>query len=325
MKILHAPNNIVNIPFLISKATKKLGYTCETMTFNKYHYNDASDYVIFPGKTKIEKLELYRKLKLVSFMTYALMKYDVFQFHTRVSFLPNHFDTDLIVNLKKKYFIYHHGSDVIGNQNYLKHVPHSKNAVEIFISTPDLFDCTPKSSILIPQAIDCNYLEKISTINKNYNKGPSDSFLITHAINREGAYNHKGSEIIINAIEDLKKRGLKINFKFFIGENHETVLKEIAKSDLHIDQMKIGWYGTISAEAMALGTPSACFIRPDLEKYSKNLPIIRLNKSNITKTIENIILDGDKRKNISQQGIDYVMKTHNASVIAKRLLKFYED
>ncbi len=325
MKILHAPNNIVNIPFLISKATEKLGYTCNTMTINKYHYNDVSDYIMFTGRTKIEKLELYRKMKLVSFMTYAIMKYDIFQFHTRVSLLPNHFDADLIFKLKKKYFIYHHGSDVIGNQNYLKHVPHSKNANKIFISTPDLFDFTPKSSILIPQAIDCNHLEKIKTNKKNYNKGSSDSFVITHAINREGAYNHKGSEIILKAIESLKKKGLKINFKFFIGENHETVLKEIAKSDLHIDQMKIGWHGTISAEAMALGTPSACYIRPDLEKYSKNLPIIRLNKSNISQTIENLILDGDKRKNISQKGIAYAMETHNAPVIAKKLLNLYED
>ena len=161
--------------------------------------------------------------------------------------------------------------------------------------------------------------------NKKYNKGFSNSFVITHAINSEGAYNHKDSEIIIKAIESLKKKGLKINFKFFVGSNHETILKEIAKSDLHIDQMKIGWYVTISAEAMALGTPSACYIRPDLEKYSKNLPIIRLNKSNITQTIENLILDNDKRKNISQKGIAYAKESHNGPVIAKKLLKLYED
>ena len=105
MKILHAPNNIVNIPFLISKATEKLGYTCNTMTINKYHYNDASDYIMFPGRTKMEKLGLYRKMKLVSFMTYALMKYDIFQFHTRVSLLPNHFDADLIFRLKKIFYL----------------------------------------------------------------------------------------------------------------------------------------------------------------------------------------------------------------------------
>ena len=69
--------------------------------------------------------------------------------------MPDSFDIYLIKKFKnKKYFIYHHGSDVIGNVDYYKHVPHAKGAKAIFISTPDLYDCVPKSCILIPQAIN---------------------------------------------------------------------------------------------------------------------------------------------------------------------------
>ena len=62
--------------------------------------------------------------------------------------------------LQKKYYIYHHGHDVIGCKNYIKHVPHSKWAEAIFISTPDLYDFVPDSAILIPQAINVIELEK---------------------------------------------------------------------------------------------------------------------------------------------------------------------
>ena len=58
----------------------------------------------------------------------------------------------------------------------------------------------------------------------------------------------KGSDLIIKAIKILKNNGVNIEFKLFIGKPNDLVLNAIANSDIHIDQIGVGWYGTISAE-----------------------------------------------------------------------------
>ena len=101
------------------------------------------------------------------------------------------------------------------------------------------------------------------------------------------------------------------------------VLNAIANSDIHIDQIGIGWYGTITAEAMAMGTPVICDIRKDLEKYVNNLPIQRASNDNLISKIEELIFDPELRKRLSIEGIKYAQKNHDGIKIAKKLLKIY--
>ena len=324
MKILHAPYNIVNIPYLISREFRKMGHTCDVMSlYNDHRKHDSADYVLFKGTALNPEKGRFDNLKLISFTTKAILKYDIFQFHQRNSLLPINFDIQAIRLLKKKYFIYHHGSDVIGNDNYLKHVPHSKWAEAIFVSTPDLYDFVPKSAILIPQAISMDYLQRFTVNERQFGDCGKDPITITHAIHSEKGRRTKGSEIIIDAIEKLNERGLKIDFRFFIGKEHDFILREIAQADIHIDQMHYGWHGTISAEAMALGTPAMCYIRPDLEEFGENMPIFRADKSNLVERLEQLIQDVGLRKQLSAEGRKYVAKVHDAPQVAKKIWGFY--
>ena len=63
----------------------------------------------------------------------------------------------------------------------------------------------------------------------------------------------------------------------------------------------VGWYGTISAEAMALGVPTVCYIKSNLEEHLVDCPIIKANKLNLAKTIEKAILNVEKRKELSKK------------------------
>lgn len=324
MKILHAPYNIVNIPFLISRATRNLGHSCDVMSlYSDWREHDRGDYVLFRGTTQEPEPVRFYRSKCAAFSAFALSKYDIFQFHQRVTLLPRELDIPLIRGLKKSYFIYHHGSDVMGSSNYLKHVPHAKWAKGVFVSTPNLYDFVPKSAVLIPQAINLASLEQYILRDRSYRDGVQKPVVITHAIGAAYAKEHKGSFEIVKAIEFLKESGLKIDFRFFIGERQNTVLKEIANADIHIDQMKLGWHGTITAEAMALGTPTVCYIRPNLEEYSGRLPIFRANKDNLAARLEELVQDTNLRKQLSRRGREYARKVHSAPRIAEKLLDIY--
>ena len=320
MKILHAPYNIVNIPYSISREFRNMGFECDIMSLDEDPRNfNQSDYIIGHSSNGV----FNNKVRLLSFATFAVLKYDLFQFHQRITLLPREYDIPVIKWLKKKYYIYHHGSDVNNNDNYLKHVPHAKGAEAIFISTPDLYDFVPKSAILVPQAISIMSLKKYISQKKKFNNRLKDRTVITHAIYGDEARKHKGSDIIINAIEKLKARGLDIDFRFFIGKEHDFVLNEISKADIHIDQLIYGWYGTISAEAMAIGTPVVCFIRPDLEKFAKNLPIFRAEKTNLAEKLDELIHNLKLKRRLSLAGKEYVHKVHDAPQVSKKILDIY--
>jgi glycosyltransferase involved in cell wall biosynthesis len=330
MKILQAPVNIVNIPCIISNGFKKNGHLSHVVEYSidDREFNNADIRISkrIHQDNNYNKLNyLIDKFKIFTFAAYALAKYDIFQFHTRRTLLPNHYDIFLINKLKnKKYFIYHHGSDVTGNKNYYKHVPHAKGAKAIFISTPDLYDCVPKSCILIPQAININELNRLVNKNRSFVEPKNNPIIITHAI---GSFfqtrKKKGTDLIIDAIKILKNKGINIEFKLFIGKPNDLVLNAIANSDIHIDQIGIGWYGTITAEAMAMGTPVICDIRKDLEKYVNSLPIQRASNNNLISKIEELIFDTELRKRFSIEGIKYAQKNHDGIKIAKKLLKIY--
>ena len=92
-----------------------------------------------------------------------------------------------------------------------------------------------------------------------------------------------------------------------------------------IGQIIYGWYGTISAEAMAMGTPVVCYIREDLEEFGKDLPIFRANKINLVKNLESLIQNLKLRKELSLKGRKYVSKVHDAPQIAKQILNIYTN
>lgn len=324
MRILHAPYNIVNIPYLISRGFRELGYTCDVMSFyDDQRGYDSADYTLFKGTVQKPEKQRFIKTKLLSFAAYAITKYDLFQFHQRITMLPHEYDIYPIRWMKKRYYIYHHGSDVIGNNDYLKHVPHAKWAEAIFVSTPDLYDFVPRTAILIPQAININTLARFMVHQKKNRDGINEPVTITHAINSEKAIKHKGSHIIMHAVDELKKRGLKIDFRLLIGKDYNLVLNEIARADIHIDQMHYGWHGTISAEAMGLGTPVVCYIRPDLEEFGEDLPVFRADKINLVERLGNLIQDVDLRKRLSSEGKNYISKVHNYPQVAKKMLEVY--
>ena len=322
MHILQSPINIVNIPYLISNEFRRLGIKSDTMELYKdiRQFNDC-DYCIYGTESDANGNFYINKIKLLLFTIKALFKYDVFIFHWRWTLLPNNWDIKMIQLLRKNFFIYHHGRDVETIKDYYSEISYAKGAKKIFVSTPNLLSYTPKSSVVVPQAINVQYLNRFIKKNRLFNDGKNKAVIITHAITLESQSERKGSELIIKCIEKLKKIGYRIDFRYHVGLKHKNLLKEIANADIHIDQVVIGWYGKIAAEAMAMNTPTVCYIKSDYDKNDQ-LPIYNVNKENLFNRLENLIIDIDLRKKLANNGRKYILKTHDVSIIAKQILSY---
>ncbi len=135
----------------------------------------------------------------------------------------------------------------------------------------------------------------------------------------------KGTQRLINVIEKLQKK-YEFDFKLVSGIPREENLKIIQKADIYLDQFIIGDYGMAALEAMALGKPVLCYIKPSIiEQYPADFPVVNANLDNLESVLEPLINDGKLRNKIGKLGRKYVEKYHDAEKIAKQLVRIYNE
>jgi hypothetical protein len=147
--------------------------------------------------------------------------------------------------------------------------------------------------------------------------------LIVHIPSVKGV---KGTEFVVQAIERLRADGERFDFELIHGVTYQEALGWLAKADVVIDQFLIGSYGGLAVEAMALGKPVLCYIREDLvETYPADLPIVNANIDNLQEKLSELISDNAMRHDLGLRGRAYAEKYHDSKVLAKELLKLYEE
>jgi hypothetical protein len=134
----------------------------------------------------------------------------------------------------------------------------------------------------------------------------------------------KGTAAVLEAIEILKQK-VNFDFQLIMGMPHQQAMEVLKKADIYLDQFIGGAHGVAALEAMALGKPVLCYIKPSMvEKYPPEIPIINANMDNLTEVLEVILKDGKLRYEIGMQGRRYVEKYHDASKLVKELINVYE-
>jgi len=134
----------------------------------------------------------------------------------------------------------------------------------------------------------------------------------------------KGTTAVLKAVEALQSR-CDFEFKLIQGMPRAEALKLTRSADIFLDQFVYGDRGLASLEAMALGKPVICYIKPSLvAAYPPELPIVNATQDNLADVLESLIRDGNRRQRLGQQGRIYVEKYHNAFKIAAELVTIYE-
>lgn len=184
----------------------------------------------------------------------------------------------------------------------------------LLISEPDLWDLVPEAT-LSPQVLD------ISQWPKSEKKSRNNEVTIVHApTNRR----KKGTEFVVQACEELQRRGLPVRLVLVEGMPYREVLELYRQADIAVDQVLYGWHGKFSVETMNMGIPTVCYIREDLLKHRPDLPIVSATPGNLADTLEALIRDGERREALAVAGPRYVQRYHSLDVVLDDLISIYD-
>jgi len=123
----------------------------------------------------------------------------------------------------------------------------------------------------------------------------------------------KGSELVREAVQNVKKSGVKFDYIEVTGVTHDAILYEIAKADILIDQAYSDTpLPSTSKEALAIGTPTivGSYYAPYAEldiPANKMPPTVLCPPDDIEKNLEMLLLSPEVRANLSRKSLDYAI------------------
>lgn len=137
----------------------------------------------------------------------------------------------------------------------------------------------------------------------------------------------KGTEFVLQAVEELKNEGEEFDFQLIENVPNATARDMLASADIVIDQLRIGWYGVLACEAMALGKPVVVYIRPDLLDYftAHGCPFILADPTSVKDALRALIRDPQARQAAGVAGRSFVTRVHDARVIAGKFAAMYGE
>jgi glycosyltransferase involved in cell wall biosynthesis len=134
----------------------------------------------------------------------------------------------------------------------------------------------------------------------------------------------KGSDAIQAAFDDLRREGLRFEYKTMRRLTQDEFYRELAACDVYVDELRCGSYGVSAVEAMAAGKPTVTYIRPDLiEQYPADLPIANANPDTIASVLRRLISEPEWRCALSSRSRRYVERHHDSLVVARDMRDIY--
>jgi hypothetical protein len=156
---------------------------------------------------------------------------------------------------------------------------------------------------------------------------PEGTVRLYHAVGHraerttEDGLNIKCSHIYLPLIERLKKEGYRLELLEPTGIPNKEVRFLQAQADIFLEMLTYGWFGANAREALMLGKPVICYIRPEwlesvrreVPDYAAELPIISATPHTVETVLRGLIANPHKRREIGQQGREFAVKWHSAN------------
>lgn len=135
----------------------------------------------------------------------------------------------------------------------------------------------------------------------------------------------KGTPHVLDSVRQLKQH-YEFDFERVQGMQHSQAMKLMRSCDIYVDQVIHGAHGQAAIEAMALGKPVVCYIRPDLVgQYPPELPLVSASPDTLCEVLSNLLDNGDLRRKLGEQGRAYVEKYHDSRLLAQELINIYRQ
>jgi glycosyltransferase involved in cell wall biosynthesis len=143
--------------------------------------------------------------------------------------------------------------------------------------------------------------------------------------------NIKSSHVYLPLIDKLRTKGMQIELINSTNIPNKEVRFLQVQADIFLDMLTYGWFGATAREAMMLGKPVICFIRPEwlesvreeIPDYAKELPIISATPQTVENILCDLIINPEKRKEIGQRSREFAVKWHSMNVAGRRFDQIY--
>lgn len=339
MRVFQGVTGQAGQPIAIAKGLRALGIDAKAGSIQPHKFGYSSDFQI--------NLEKSDKLESVFATAVSLSdRFDVFHFHARSlasewpqQGYPSLLDLLVLKERDKKIFFHFRGQEIrsasefsrLSPYHYVDHpesgklfrrMPDDAKAASlrfvravadgIFVTDPELQTYVPEARI-VPRVLDEADWQVPATAG-----GPRP--LVVHAPSRRGV---KGTDSVLQAVQSLQ-RSLEFDFQLVEGLPHEEARRVYERADVVVDQLRIGWYGVLATEAMALGKPTIAYIREDLwQAHGQALPIVNANPDNIAQILEFLIKDADARSHYGMLAREYFMRVHSTEAVCRDLVDLY--
>jgi glycosyltransferase involved in cell wall biosynthesis len=170
-------------------------------------------------------------------------------------------------------------------------------------------------SLIVPRVVDLKKWAFIGT-------EPGEVLRVVHAPSRRGV---KGTKSVLSAVEKLKSEGIPIELRLVENVPNEEARELYKWADVVVDQLRGGWYGVLSVEAMALGKAVVCYVRDDLKHYLPYPPPLAVaNPDNLYYVLKDLALNPEEVRSLGLRGRKYVEELHDAEKVTNVLLGIYE-
>jgi hypothetical protein len=154
---------------------------------------------------------------------------------------------------------------------------------------------------------------------------PVDSereFLIVHATNHPGI---EGTARIRKAVDGLRAQGLRVRLEVLHGARHEEVLAALARADLAIGKMKMGYYANAQIESMALGVPTITYVRPEyMNDELRDSAFIFATLETLPSVLAYYVSNPDALAAKRRQARESILRLHDNAAIAGRYRTLYQ-
>ena len=143
--------------------------------------------------------------------------------------------------------------------------------------------------------------------------------------------NLKSTHIYVPLVEQLRAEGHDVELIFFKDVPNRELRFYQAQADIVVDMLTFGWFGANVREALMLGKPVVCYLRPEwlddmrreIPGYVDELPVVSATPETVHDVLAELVSNRDKRIELGRRSREFAVKWHSASVAAQRFDSIY--
>lgn len=351
MKVLHCPTDTGGHAWGLSRAERMHGVASDVMV-------RRSSWLQYPCDVDLrlrEGMVLSRVHRMIRFLARAARHYDVFHFNWGMSVLDHrswnvhYLELPLLKRLNKRLIMTFQGCDARFKGESQRTFPISACAEctvpwctprmdkvrqrrimkaaayvdQMFALNPDLLHFLPHAEFLPYASIDPGDWQGGGTIHQ-----PQSSRRPVCILHMPTNRSIKGTAYVEQACGDLQAEGWSLELILVEGRPHREIKDLVARADLVVDQLLVGWYGTMAVEAMASGKPVLCYLREqDLERFVpryERIPLVRTTKHTLTQDLRRLLQNPLSWEPLGAAGQAYVRDVHHPMKVAERTIAAYQ-